>query len=629
MQSPMLSTRSRPTRPRRRTSRSRSQGLPLLKRPTRRALAPSARRRAPVRTRPGSKARRAPPLHRRAHTAVRQPRTTHEETPPASRSHESSTPASPLPPRSATRRRPDAFVSRPACRCRSASTPTGSRSASSSHRQASPRSTTQPAAVSFAGRRRFLCARARTASPCPSTSAREATDQQRLPFDEGAVRQYSPSMHTNPPRRTDRSAAMVLLLLAACPPAPGVPDGGAMSGGGGAGGMTATGGGASAGGTAGGGTAGGGATGGGTAGGAVDAGRTDGGSPGRFLAASTEAVIATRIRCGFYATSYVLPPTSLSNLESYEAVDRAAADGRLAFDAVRAEQCLALLASQPCLETADPPVCDGVLTGRVPEGGDCYVSSECAPGAGRCLGNTCPRKCVGLSQEGEFSTSARPCGSGLRADASGICVRLIIQAEGQDCLSVDGGIRTCERNLFCRRTSPTMGTCSRPIAAGASCLGTDICELGSTCTSGACLRYSGLNEPCSPSPLSSDARRCQVGLHCTAPTPTSMGLCQLPGASGTPCWGDCAAGLLCLGANYNPGMAAFGTCGAPTMVGVICSSNAECGEGRYCEPPASSPVPQCQVFRLLGETCSATERCASPFRCRLGRCERECHDLTP
>ncbi len=392
-----------------------------------------------------------------------------------------------------------------------------------------------------------------------------------------------------------------------------------MSGGGAAGGTTATGGGASsAGGTAGG----------GSAGGAVDAGRVDGGSPGRFLGALTDAVVANRIRCGFYAPTYVVPPTSLANLESREAVDRAAADGRLAFDAARAEQCLTLLANQSCLETDDPPACDGVLTGRVPEGGDCYVSSECATG-GRCLGNTCPRKCLGLSQEGEFATSARPCGPGLRPDASGVCERVIIQAEGQDCLSVDGGIRVCDRNLFCRRTSPTMGTCSRPIAAGASCLGTDICELGARCSSGSCLRYSGLNEPCSPSPLSSDARRCQVGLHCTAPTPTSMGLCQLPGASGTPCWGDCAAGLLCLGANYNPGMAAFGTCGPPTMVGVMCSSNAECGDGRYCEPPGSSLVPQCQVFRLLGETCSATELCASPFKCRLGRCERDCHDLTP
>jgi hypothetical protein len=248
---------------------------------------------------------------------------------------------------------------------------------------------------------------------------------------------------------------------------------------------------------------------------------------------------------------------------------------------------------------------------------------------GRCTGNTCPRKCLAPSQEGEFATSARPCAPGLRTDAAGVCDRVVIRAEGEDCLSVDGGISVCDRNLFCRRTSPTVGTCSRRIAGGASCLGNDLCELGTTCTSGACLRYSGLNEPCSPSPQSSAARRCQIGLHCTAPTPTGMGLCQLPPAAGTPCWGDCATGLVCLGANYDPGTEAFGTCAAPTMVGVMCSSDAECGEGRNCEPPQGSLMPQCQVPRVLGETCSRAADCASPFVCRLGQCAHACHDLTP
>lgn len=373
---------------------------------------------------------------------------------------------------------------------------------------------------------------------------------------------------------------------------------------------------------------GGGPSGGGSAGGSgvADAGRTDGGLPSGFWRAQTEAVIARRIRCGFYASSYVSGPTSLSNLEQYEAVDRAAADDRVVFDAARAAQCLAALESQPCIERDPPLACRDVIVGRVPEGGDCYLSTECATG-GRCLGNTCPRKCLGLSQEGEFATSARPCGPGLRSDASGVCAPVVVRREGEDCLVADGGIPVCDRNLFCRRSSVSMAVCSRPVPAGGSCTGSDICEEGTLCVSGACLRYARLNEPCVPLGGSGD-RRCQIGLRCAAATVTSTGSCQLPGPMGSTCGssGDCQPGLICLGANFNPGVERLGTCDTPTMPGLACSSDSECGPGHACEPLQLAV--QCYRLRLLNEPCGP-ERCSSPYVCRLGRCAHDCHDLTP
>lgn len=360
----------------------------------------------------------------------------------------------------------------------------------------------------------------------------------------------------------------------------------------------------------------------------ADAGRVDGGTPSEFWRAESAAVTARRIRCGFYASSYVSGPTSLGNLEQYEAADRAAADGRLVFDPARAAQCLAAMASQPCIERDQPLVCASVIVGRVPEGGDCYLSTECATG-GRCLGNTCPLKCLSLSQEGEFATSARPCGPGLRSDASGVCTPVIVRGEGEDCLVADGGLPACDRNLVCRRSSPSLAVCSRPIAAGGPCTSGDICEEGTVCVTNACLRYSAIGAPCVPL-VRSGAFRCQIGLRCVATTPTSTGTCQLPGPMGATCADDedCQAGLVCLGANFNPGMERLGTCDTPTMIGLACSSDAECGPGNACDALQLGSGRECYTLRLLNEPCGP-EQCSSPYVCRLGRCAHACHDLTP
>lgn len=367
---------------------------------------------------------------------------------------------------------------------------------------------------------------------------------------------------------------------------------------------------------------GGGAAGGGAAGGAVtdagsDAGTADAGTPGSFLPRRTAAVYARRLRCGFSAATWSPPPESAYNLKVFEGVDRAVADGRLGYDAARAEQCLTQMATWPCTERGEaPPSCDGVLTGRIAEDGGCYLSFECATGA-RCLGNTCPLRCQGVASEGEVESTARPCGRGLSADDQGVCRRE--RREGEDCHPLDGGVlfRRCSVETYCKGTFMA-GTCSKPLSAGSGCTSFDVCELGTSCTLGTCRRWSALNQPCSPT-ISDMARRCQVGLRCAAPTPTGMGTCQPPGQRGATCLAadECASGLVCIGA----AVGVFGSCDSPLMEGSACTFGNECAAAHYCDVT-------CQAYRQLGQSCGA-EPCASTLVCSRGACTLDCFDPTP
>jgi hypothetical protein len=367
---------------------------------------------------------------------------------------------------------------------------------------------------------------------------------------------------------------------------------------------------------------------GGTAGGARDAGSTVGTAV-AFYEGRNASVTARRKRCGYYASVVMDDPPNASDLEGYQDVDRAIADGRIVFDATAAQQCLTELERQDCVEARDPAVCARVVTGRVPVGGDCFLAAECA-GGGNCLGNTCPSKCLGLAQEGEVATSAIPCASGLFRNASSICERFIEQQEGQDCHALDGGSqRPCASSTYCTGTFD-MATCQKPLRAGSACRLGDVCELGSECISGSCLRRSGVNEACTPSAQSGTSRQCQIGLRCDAPTPTGQGTCKLPGTAGVTCLSslNCAAGLVCLGAAFTPTGSTFGRCEAPTMSGMACTTDTECAAGLRCDALQGSPATVCQPVREVGETCGQ-QRCRSPLRCVLGVCTRPCHDMTP
>jgi hypothetical protein len=271
---------------------------------------------------------------------------------------------------------------------------------------------------------------------------------------------------------------------------------------------------------------------GGTAGAAPDSGSTMGTAL-AFYEGRNAAGSARRKRCGFYAANLMDDPPNASDLETYQDIDRAIADGRIVFDAAAAEQCLAQLERLDCAEAGDPAVCAQVVRGRVPVGGDCFLAAECA-GGGNCQGTTCPFKCLGLAQEGEVATSAIPCASGLVRNASGVCERVVEQREGQDCHALDGGTRRrCELNTYCMGPFE-MATCRKPLRAGSACLLGDVCELGTECISGSCLRRSGVNEACTPSAQVSTARRCQVGLRCDAPTPTGGGPANSLAPQGSP-----------------------------------------------------------------------------------------------
>jgi hypothetical protein len=231
----------------------------------------------------------------------------------------------------------------------------------------------------------------------------------------------------------------------------------------------------------------------------------------------------------------------------------AVARGTVAYDANAAGECLRDVPTDCAAFHPDPEACNQVFQGKVPGGGTCVDSLECA-NEGDCVK---PPDCSGLS-----------CCAGSCIAGTG---RVPI---GGDCSS---GAR-CVAGATCYRGN----TCAVPASAGASCFVVSDCQPGLVCEASTCAFAPKEGEACDPnrtSPCLSTADYCDTvsltckkrkppGQACTdndcvGYAPCTSGVCRLLPTAGQPCSdsGTCFANLVC---------ASSGICAAPDP-GVACT----------------------------------------------------------
>jgi hypothetical protein len=254
-----------------------------------------------------------------------------------------------------------------------------------------------------------------------------------------------------------------------------------------------------------------------------------------------DSVCSAQVDCGFFPDMQSCLDTSFVNMDQAMAsVD----DGRAEYHSDQAGECADLFGSlSSCDILADldldalDEACDGVLTGLVELGGECYDSEECAGDAycdrpcnsdeccaGACvadevepalvaIGADCSEAdcvdgaycdfdtdiCVAAGNEGDACPGfgAQYCTAGLYCDAffeDSTCYRP--GAEGEECDPERGyGIVSCRRtDLWC---DPADTTCKDRPAAGEACdVEIDNCIDYAYCVDGTCVAKPGVGGAC-------------------------------------------------------------------------------------------------------------------------------------
>ena len=185
----------------------------------------------------------------------------------------------------------------------------------------------------------------------------------------------------------------------------------------------------------------------------------------------------------------------------------------------------------------------------------------------------------------------------------------------------------CDAGLQCSVLSPSVdaqGTCRRPVAVGAACVGGDLCMRGSTCvasatdnTRGTCVMDASNGGVC----LVGRAP-CGAGLSCTNafPAPDSTGLCRPTLMAGAECdpalvTGVCATGTSCRQAPTATSPGRY-LCFAAGAQGGLCRAGASrCDAGLEC---STATTPTCRGAGRAGDTCDLTNNatvCAMGSSC--------------
>ena len=270
-----------------------------------------------------------------------------------------------------------------------------------------------------------------------------------------------------------------------------------------------------------------------------------------------DAYCQNQFACGVYdrVESCMAPLVGRHQLE------QSVAAGRTSYDAATALACLEARLVLTCDVTdkawlRGPPACRDVFAGTVPDGGACFVSSECvsdectAPGCGMacCAGTCAPTVAVG--------DIGQACGNGRCVDAA-----------------------------YCNG-----GTCTAFVAAGGMCSAPFYCASGLDCVAGTCQDLPDRGQSC-PMGLCAGA-----GDHCDVDTRTCVPLASL----GRPC----ATSAGC----QQPLRCGSGTCREPAALGQVCSAVIECVPGAYCGPGNICATP-----RADGEACADDGECSSDY----------------
>ena len=277
-----------------------------------------------------------------------------------------------------------------------------------------------------------------------------------------------------------------------------------------------------------------------------------------------------RVRCG------VMPSLEVCHqfrwyLPMHPAFEAAVLEGRIAWDAEAAADCVARVAARSCDQTslaARYLRCD-YTDGTLPDGAACSFASECVSSecwAPECRETCCQGVCVGSVAPvpaglGEPCRLA-PCAESYCAD-SGLCVRFV--AEGEPC----GFDDECGDGLTCAWRSS--GVCERLPGPGELCF-RDCRDVGNAC---------GISRRCEPiteGSVCADQSSCGLGQVCDASSRCRLTVQRLGQRCSSPDGPFCAAGTACQ-RDEDEG---DGTCQPLSVVGATCGHNRDCTSG-WCD----------------------------------------------
>lgn len=188
------------------------------------------------------------------------------------------------------------------------------------------------------------------------------------------------------------------------------------------------------------------------------------------------SICRVRVLCGDFPDQATCETYWSEPPHLYASLPQLVSAGRVAYDGNQARTCLnifnaATSCSRQLLNTPEAiAACDAVLVGKVPNGGACFLSVECAGGG------TCQMADSGCDPYGS-------CCAGTCTDG-GSAATTVVTTFGDSCASSPcAGSLVCGAGSICLHPVPTGGRCD-PDLFGRDCddLG-DYCDRGtSTCT---------------------------------------------------------------------------------------------------------------------------------------------------
>ena len=284
-------------------------------------------------------------------------------------------------------------------------------------------------------------------------------------------------------------------------------------------------------------------------------------------------------RCGLFASGEAC--AAYFRVPDERQLHDAIAAGKIRYDGVKALACQTALAALTCDQGAREARvvtdCDGVLTGKVPDGDACNFDGECA--SGRCDEAVCPMDtcCNGACLATEQRAAA---GAACETDAG--CIADAFCGKDRTCHELAKVGQTCTRDAECDY--------------GLGCIGAD--EL----MDGNCRALPLIGQPC-------PYMRCaEAGARCDATR-----LCVAVGLPGAPCAGpdDCSSYARC--------DTAAGRCVESPTLGMQCEGF--CAGEAWCNLMTSTCVPPLENTT----PCTSDNQCASLF-CDEGVVFDQCAD---
>jgi len=281
-----------------------------------------------------------------------------------------------------------------------------------------------------------------------------------------------------------------------------------------------------------------------------------------LCATFADALCSLYMRCGYVSASELNGcKTVLADCGAPTAEVNA---NRIAYDGAQAACCFKRVKQDDSCQVglaafSFDPSCKAMFAGKVPVGGDCYMSNDCA-GNARCNVSTCPGKCQSQVVANTIPDPClgEPCVAGQACATGLVCV-----------VNGDAGTRTCQ-------LPPKLGeSCD---VATAACDGTSTCD------------------------FDFDAGTAR---------------CVAPKTAGGSCYYDanCAAGFYCQGASFTDRVA--GMCTATTPLGAVCDPNdaVVCGRLYACQVGTS----RCGSDPKVGELCSMSyDTCVDSYCAAIG-----------